>query len=183
MASKVTGAVSGARRFKAFPAAVAGRIDGALQKGAEEVRDRAKAIAPKDTGELRRAIEVRATLDGFGASGAVGNFGRMVKGAAGNLQRFIGVFPATKGAAGWYAAFVEFGTAARSTGQRYATRGGAVRKAQGKAGGALGDFHPGAPARPFLRPAFFSLRQRVIGRIKRAVTAAAKEIARGGSDD
>lgn len=172
MAARVTGMREGSRRFKAFPAAVVTEIEAALDKGADEIRDRAKAIAPRDTGELRRAIEVRDTLDGFTAGGAVGNFGRMVRGAAGRLQRFIGVFPDVKGAPGWYAAFVEFGTAPRVEGQRYTQASGKRRKAA--------ITHPGTQPRPFLKPAFFSLRRRVVGRINRAIGSAAKKVARRG---
>ena len=82
----------------------------------------------------KRTEDMRDNIDDFGASGAIGEFGRSVKGGAGTLRRFVGVFPATKGAPGWYAAFVEFGTAARQTGRKYTTRGGRQRKAQGRAG-------------------------------------------------
>lgn len=172
MPAELQGLAKAQMRFKAFPPEVAAQVGQALDKGAAEIRDRAKAIAPRDTGELAGAIEVRDTLEGFGAGGAVGAFARMVSGQAGSLTRFIGVFPAKAGDAGWYAAFVEFGTASRQAGQRYTQ--GSGRRVRAK------DTHPGTPPRPFLMPAFFSLRRRMLGRVNRAVNAAARKVASGG---
>jgi HK97 gp10 family phage protein len=151
-------------------------ISRALQEGAEHIRDVAKAIVPFKTGELRGAIEVRENVDDFKATGAVGNFGRMVSGVAGRIQRFIGVFPSRAGDPGWYAAFVEYGTAARTEGQRYFTKGGRGRIAKASA---IGPHHPGTKPKPFLIPAFFSQRQFVLGRINRALNKAIKKVASG----
>lgn len=178
MTTKVTGGREGVRAFRAFPVAARAEIEAALQKSAEEILARAKAIAPSDTGELRGALEIRDSLDGFAATGAVGDFARsggvgkpgtFDRSSPGVLARYIGVFPNVKGAPGWYAAFVEFGTAARTAGARYAQRSGKTRKSK--------DTHPGTPARPFLKPAFFSLKGRALNRIRRAVSAAAKTVA------
>jgi len=56
-----------------------------------------------------------------------------------------------------YARFVEFGT---------------------KGGGKNRPDHPGTTARPFLFPAYRILKKRIVGRIRRAVKAAAKEAAK-----
>lgn len=177
MAAKVTGLPAIKRKLQEWPATTAREVEKALQEGAEHIRDVARVIVPADTGELRNAIEVRSTLEGFTPRGATGNFARMVSGAAGRLQRFIGVFPAKAGAPGWYAAWVEFGTAPRRAGERYLTLGG--RSKVGKAS-AIGDFHPGTAPQPFLLPAFFSQRRYVIARINRALGKAAKRVAKGG---
>lgn len=140
------------RALAVFPrmneAAAKGLVD-ALDKGAAEIAGRAKVLAPRRSGELERSIEVRDNLEGFRGTGAVGNFARLVRGGAGGLARFIGVFPRKRGDPGWYAAWVEFGT----------------RR---------------AAAQPFLGPAFFGARKRVTGRVKRALTKAAKEVAARG---
>ncbi len=112
MADKyIRGADRTARALRRLTPDMLDDINGALDKGAEEIRSTAASIAPRDSGEMADAIEVRSTLDGFTGTGAVGNFARMVKGEAGGLIRHIGVFPNRRGSPGWYAAWVEFGTA------------------------------------------------------------------------
>lgn len=149
MSARVEGLDKTIRALRRMGPANAKAIKEALDNGAREIASRARAIAPRDTGEMARAIEVRKTLDGFTAPGAVGNFGRMVRGAAAGLTRFVGVFPDSRSSPGWYAAFVEFG-------------------------------HARAAAKPFLKPAFFSLRRKTVGRIKRAISKAVKDTARRG---
>ena len=57
---------------------------------------------------------------------------------------------------------------------------GAWRAEFGRSPGGEGDQsgHPGHAAQPYLFPAYHSVRRRVRGRIKRAITALGKEIAR-----
>lgn len=144
----------------------------ALNQGAEEVHRDAVALAPGPeapygTGELKAAIEIKQSLEGFNATGAVGNFATGSAQPEAGLERYIGVFPAYKGAPGWYAAFVEFGTAPRQQGERYTQAGGRTRVAKGT--------HPGTRPQPFMFPAWNANRQTVISRIKRAATKAAKK--------
>jgi HK97 gp10 family phage protein len=106
----VKGLEKTSRALAILPKQSAAEINAALDKGAEEIRSRAFTIAPRETGDLAGAIEVRRSLEGFKGSGAVGNFARMVSGKAGGMVRHIGVFPDRAGAPGWYAAWVEFGT-------------------------------------------------------------------------
>lgn len=106
----VKGQAAAARGLRAMGPAAQRRIEEALDQGAEELRARAAAIAPRDTGELSGAIEVRETLDGFKGTGAVGNFAKLSASRAGGLARYVGVFPGKRGDPGWYAAWVEFGT-------------------------------------------------------------------------
>ena len=148
MTAGVEGLGKAQAAMKRLTPEMARKIDGALDKGAQEVSDRAAAIAPKDSGELAGAIEVRSGLDGL--SGRQSAFVRRIAGrTGGELVRIIGVFAERRGSPGWYAPFVELGT---------------KKKAR----------------RPFLRPAFVTLRRRVQGRVARAVNAAAKEVARRG---
>lgn len=106
----VTGQERIDRALAAMTGEIRAQIAAELDRQAEEIRARAALLAPKDTGELAAAIEVRDSLDGFRGSGAVGNFARLVRGEAAGLSRFVGVFPARRGSPGWYAAWVEFGT-------------------------------------------------------------------------
>ena len=117
-------------------------IEGALDKGAEEVATRARSIVPKQTGELANAIEVRSSLDGLNLSGILAR----QAGKQDRLSRFVGIFPESRGSPGWYGLFVEFGTSK-------------------------------APARPYLLPAFYSLKKRVTGRVKRAINKASRAVA------
>lgn len=173
MGIKVEGLANFKRKFDTFPLHVAGGIQKALDKSAEEIRARAAAIAPRSPGggELAKAIEVKRTLEGFNAGGSVGRAILSGSTGGGGLTRYIGVFPEKSGAAGWYAAFVEFGTAKRAAGKKYTQASGRKRTS--------GNTHPGTPARPFLRPAFFSLQARSVNRVKRAINKAAKGMARG----
>jgi HK97 gp10 family phage protein len=107
----VTGQDDIRRRLKALPAAMMAEIDAALDKGAEEIKAAASVIVPRDTGELAGAIEVRASLDGVKLRGVNTKF---VRGKAGDVQRFVGVFATKRGGPGWYAAWVEFGTQRRT---------------------------------------------------------------------
>lgn len=128
----------------------------ALDSAAESIAERARVLAPKDTGALRGAIKVRKSLEGFVGTGAVGNFARLAKGKSGLFTRYIGVFPRKRGDAGWYAAWVEFGTGPRFT-------------KKGKYVGARA-------ATPFLGPAFFGGRKQAESKVRRAIGKAAREI-------
>lgn len=151
-----------------MPPEVQRELTHALNLGAREIERKARTAVPEETGELRGAIEVRDSLEGFHATGAIGNFARGGLEIGTNsrvgsvIARFIGVFPARRASPGWYAAFVEFGTAPRTQGRGYTTRGGRKKKSSGNT-------HPGSKPRPFMWPAYYSLRRRVRGRISRAV--------------
>jgi HK97 gp10 family phage protein len=114
MTSRVDGLNRTQAALRRMGPETAKQIEVALEAGAQEIADRARSIAPRDTGEMVGAIEVRKTLEGFNGTGAVGNFARMVSGAANGMTRFIGVFPDSRSSPGWYAAWVEFGTTTRA---------------------------------------------------------------------
>jgi HK97 gp10 family phage protein len=142
------------RAMQRLAPAMREKIGAAVQRAAEDVQKTAARIAPRDTGELAGAIEVRDSLEGFRATGAVGNFvraqaARREATAEQGIARFVGVFPG-KDKRGYYAVWVEYGT---------------------------NDTKP----KPFLRPAFHSRRKRAEARIRRAVNEAIREAARGGS--
>ena len=155
-----------------YPVQAREHLISALNQGAEEVHRDAIALAPGrgsryGTGELKGAIEVKQSLAGFSATGAVGNFATQGdRGPEAGLERYIGVFPDRRGAPGWYAAFVEFGTSPRVQGQRYTQRSGRARTAKGT--------HPGTRPQPFMFPAWRANKQKILARLKRAITKAGK---------
>ena len=110
MASTVKGLSRTQAAMRRLTPAMVENITEAVDKGALAVEARAKQIAPRDTGDMANAIEVRENLDGFTATGAIGNFAKLVKAGGDGIKRFIGVFPQKAGDPGWYAAWVEIGT-------------------------------------------------------------------------
>lgn len=172
----VTG-IEGVRKvFRAMPERSRIEVSHALNLGAQEIEGRAKSLAPVETGELRSAIEIR---HGTRVNSRKSDPDGMSD--PNSMAVEVGVFVESRASPGWYARFVEFGTSPRATGQSYTTASGQVRKvaAGRRAGGAIGDFHPGTPAQPFLFPAYFSIRNRVRNRIKRALRTAAKAAING----
>ncbi len=151
----ITGAEVVERALRNISPLMAREIAAALNKGGEEIRERAKQLAPERTGELKDAIEMRdmeyreTRLQVFGKSMLSRRFGVRV-----------GVFPTKNGGRAWYARLVEFGAPRHNTGD--------------------GE-HPGTSAQPFLFPSYWSLRRRVMGRVNRAVNKAAREAFRGRS--
>lgn len=110
MASSVTGLSRTQAAMRRLTPAMVENITAAVEQGARDVEARAKAVAPRDTGDMVSAIEVRENLEGFKATGAIGNFAKQLSRAGQGIQRFIGVFPQRAGDKGWYAAWVEYGT-------------------------------------------------------------------------
>ena len=108
------GVESTARAMRALSPAAKESIAEALNKGAAEIEARAKSIVPTDDGDLRDAIEVRSG-EGAEAGGALSAF-QAALGAAGMgaMVRRIGVFPDLNSGKGFYARWVEFGTAVHS---------------------------------------------------------------------
>lgn len=144
----VEGADELARAFGTMPRAMEQKIEEAIRKNLVEIQKRARLLVPVDTGELRGAIDIEIT--------------RGPKG----IQGRVGVLAASRASPGWYAIFVERGTAPRVAGRRYTQRGGRRRRSK--------NTHPGARANPFLFPAYWSMRKRASGRVKRALRAGIK---------
>jgi HK97 gp10 family phage protein len=122
--------ITGGRELDAFLQTLSVKVEknimrSALRQGANAIKDEAKANVPVHLGELRKSIRVTTSAKGGRVSASV---------KAGNRKAFY-----------WH--FVEFGTAAHNI--------------AGKKGGSLmfgGHFarsvhHPGAVAKPFMRPA------------------------------
>lgn len=117
----------------------------AITAAARVVRDKAKELAPVDSGKLRRSIRVGSSR---------------VRGGKAQVNVYSGE---------WYSHFLEFGTASyytgkgKSAGKPYSipkkTRGGRIsrnKKALAFGNGIVVNnvTHPGIKPRPFMRPAF-----------------------------
>lgn len=133
----------------------------ALNKGVEEIAARVRVLAPDDpaTG-ARIADHVKTDLEVVAAAGARGTRG--FRSETLSARVFIPNDPA------FYARMVEFGT-----------QGGARKITKGPQAGATMN-HPGTTAQPFFFVAVNSLKKRSTGRVKRALKAAAADVARYG---
>lgn len=141
------------RKLDKLPAAVKQHIREAMEKGADEIVQMAKYLVPSDTGTLRESI-------GW-------TWGRAPKGAMtiGKVQTLGGDLTITIYAGNseaFYARWVEFGTAQHTAGGKF--KGATI---------------PAIPAQPFFYFSFRANRRRVKGRVSRAITKAAKQVAAG----
>lgn len=158
------------RKLRALPAIAREEIHGALQESAAEMVATAKSFAPVKSGDLRNSIGYtfgkytpeNSNVRGVGVVGAKLNDPDLtVTIHAGDAKAF-------------YAAFVEFGTAAHTITPK-------------RPGGLLNIFgrtitkveHPGAAARPFFFPAWRLVKKKAKGRVSRATNKAAKKVAAG----
>ncbi len=139
------------RKLDRLPRQVKQRIREAMEQGANEIVTMAKSLVPADRGTLRDSI-------GW-------TYGRAPKGAMtiGKVESTGGYLTITIYAGNseaFYARWVEFGTS--------------THKAGGKFAGAT---IPAIPAQPYFYVSFRANRKRVKGRVTRATTKAAKEVA------
>lgn len=145
------------RKLRAMPQIARAEIHEALQQSAAEMTATARNFAPVDSGALRNSIGYtfgeykaeNANVRGVGGGGKLNDKDLTVTIHAGDARAF-------------YAAFVEFGTAAHTNKGKFA-----------------GSHNPGASARPFFFPAYRLVKRRVKSRISRATSKAAKKVAAG----
>ncbi|MBN9243940.1 MAG: HK97 gp10 family phage protein [Mesorhizobium sp.] len=159
------------RKLRALPAIAREEIHGALQQSAVEMVEAARNFAPVKSGDLRNSIGYT-----FGKYSPENSNVRGVGVAANKLNDpDLTVTIHAGDAKAFYAAFVEFGTAAHTIKPK-------------RPGGLLNIFgrtitkveHPGAAARPFFFPAWRLVKKKAKGRISRATNKAAKKVAAGG---
>lgn len=153
MANQIEGLDRLRRKLKALPVRAKARIREAMESAAEEIVMMMKALAPVDDGDLQMSI---SWTWGKAPKGAMTI--ATVKGAGGEL--LLTIFAGN--AKAFYARWVEFGTNAHLQGGKFA-----------------GTQHPGTTAQPFFYVSFRALRRRVKGRVSRAITKSAKEVAAG----
>ena len=133
------------RALDTLPAKVEANImRGAMRAGANVIKDEAKMQAPRDSGLLASSIRTAVSLRRGTVTASVKAGGRGKKG---------------QGTA-WYAHMVEMGTKAHviaaPPGSSLSFGGGMVRSVQ----------HPGAKARPFLRPAMDTKAQAAVEAVR-----------------
>ncbi len=159
------------RKLRALPAIAREEIHGALQQSAVEMVEAARNFAPVKSGDLRNSIGYT-----FGKYSPENSNVRGVGVAANKLNDpDLTVTIHAGDAKAFYAAFVEFGTAAHTIKPK-------------RPGGLLNIFgrtitkveHPGAATRPFFFPAWRLVKKKAKGRISRATNKAAKKVAAGG---
>lgn len=157
MTAKIIGLKRLQKKLDKLPAAVKQRIREAMEQGANEIVNMAKSLVPVGNypggGALRDSI-------GW-------TYGRAPKGAMtiGKVQSVGGDLTITIYAGNseaFYARWIEFGTSPHRNRGLFA-----------------GSQHPGTAAQPFFYVSFRANRRRVKGRVSRAITKAAKEVAAG----
>ena len=143
-----------ARKLKALgamPALVRQKVKPALEKAAKRINALQKAAVPKDTGAL--ALNISYSLGKapqLSSSASFSNAGKGSMGGDADLSAWIYAGTEDKRAKGWYARFVEFGTAPHGN-------------------------HPGTAAQPFFYPAIRLLRKPIVRNLQRAFNSAIKE--------
>lgn len=155
-------------RMNAIPKKVRAAVKPAIEKSAQEIVSKAKALAPVDSGALRNSIGY-ALGDGP-ATRATGAFRISTKAADPDLRAVV--FAGNDDA--YYARWIEFGTAGGVAGQRVGVRASDVRQNK-SAGRKARRTHPGTPAQPFFFPAWRLGSKRATARIRRAISKAVRE--------
>lgn len=167
MALKVLGRERLKKKFDYYPKEVRRGIVKAMEKGAEDIVQLAKYLAPKSgsTGALEESIgwtwgaSPRGSMVLATATGKVTDGMLTITVYAGDDEAF-------------YARWVEFGTAAHSIAKGGGTKAGIIA-----ALGGGGKRHPGTPAHPFFYPAYRAKRKSVSSRIRSATTKAGRKAA------
>jgi HK97 gp10 family phage protein len=118
-------------------------LRGALRAGAQVIQEEAKARVPQDTGALRDSLRVKT-----GAQG-------------GKVYAYVQAGRSKKKGDPWYAHLVEYGVKPHVIIAGGGTKKGKALAAAGRILGEKVD-HPGAPAKPFLRPALEAKAQSAI---------------------
>ena len=143
------------RKLKAIPVVARQEIHEALQQSAAEMTATARNFAPVDSYALRNSIGYT-----FGEYKAENANVRGVSGGGKLNDKDLTVTIHAGDAKAFYAAFVEFGTAAHTNKGKFA-----------------GSHNPGTSAGPFFFPAYRLVKKRVTSRISRATNKAAKKVA------
>jgi HK97 gp10 family phage protein len=143
-------------KLAALPAQARSRIKQAIAESADEIVAMQKRLVPVQTGRLRDSIQQH-----WGNAPKLSSAGVSMKAGAGDPDLTV-IITAGGGPreTGWYARFVEFGTAPHEQGGKFA-----------------GAQHPGTAARPFFYPAYRALKRRAVSRVSRATGKAAREVA------
>jgi HK97 gp10 family phage protein len=155
------------QKLRALPGEVKSQISKAMETSAQEIVDMARNLVPVDELTLYESI---GWTWGDPPKGSI-TLGRSQRNPGDGLR--ITIFAGNDEA--FYARWIEFGTKPHNA----ALGGGTVSGKKSLAGGG-GLGHPGTRAQPFFFVSYRANRRRVLSRISRATTAAArKQAARG----
>lgn len=157
--------VDGVAEFRRFmyqtvPDTVRREARAALEKGADELVDMMKSLAPVQDGALRESIGWT-----WGEPPA-GSISMDEIGPADDPSMRIIIYAGSSEA--FYARWVEFGTQSHNV---YRTAD--VSRGRGQSWGVM---HPGAAAHPFFWPAYRAMRSRIKSRITRAINKAIRSL-------
>lgn len=150
----VSGVADLNKRMRAISPNVRKAGRSAMEKGAAEIVDMMKRLAPVEDGDLRDSIDWNWTEKGGGVPLPEGNERIVIH--AGDERA-------------WYARLVEFGTAPHTIAMKRKSIMSDGETFYGKE-----VQHPGSTAHPFFYPAYRTNRKRVKDRIRRATRAALK---------
>jgi HK97 gp10 family phage protein len=157
----VSGGEDIAKALKEFPLAMeVAMTRGGLRAGAVIIAEEAKSRVPVQSGALRNSIKVRTgkKKDGSAFAYVVAGTRELKRDASGNYKH------GSKYNNPWYAHLVEYGVK-----RHVIIAGGGTKAGKALAAGAriLGEKvdHPGADAKPFMRPALSTKAQSAIDRI------------------
>lgn len=152
----IKGGAELAKTLREFPVKLEAQVmQSALRGGAKLIADRARALVPVASGELRKSIRVRARKNK----------------RTGYVNAYVAAGGRRKGDP-FYAHMVEFGTGQheiRPKGEGSLFIAGVFRRVVE---------HPGARAKPFMRPAFDAEAQRAVDEVGKRVGQGIKRIVR-----
>ncbi|MBA1157762.1 HK97-gp10 family putative phage morphogenesis protein [Microvirga mediterraneensis] len=169
--SKIEGLAKLRAKLRALPAEAKAEIRQALTQSAEEVADMARRLAPYESGDLKASIKVvhgSYTPENSNVRGVSAT-------ADGDADPDLTVSVVAGNAKAFYAAWVEFGTAAHVIKPK---RPGGLLNINGRLIEQVS--HPGGTPRPYFFPAWRANKRRVRGRITRATKKAAQKVAGNG---
>lgn len=150
MPMQITGLSDLQHKLRHLPGAVENVAIDEIQAAGERIRDRAKDLIPKDTGNTASTIKKRREKKGLNAKVTVGYPGHII----------------------------EFGSKSHTIQLR--RRGSATALAGEGFGPVAGPVqHPGTPARPFMNPAAEAERAVFLPRLAKAIDRALEQIAAG----
>lgn len=153
------------RRLAAIPSEVRKAVRPTLVREGEKIADTMRMLVPVDDGDLKASIGV--TVGGYVPDNpnVRGVSYSPIKGSE-DLSVTVHVGDETA----YYAAFVEFGTAAHN-----AAKGGGTKKGKRSLKAGKGIAHPGGAAQPFFWPAVRLHNKKARAAIKRAIGTAVRK--------
>lgn len=166
MTAKIIGLERLRRKLNRLPTEVRAQMRSDVGKGAEEIVALQKSLVPEADGDLKKSIGW--TFGEAPSTSATGAFRAKRSTFVGSDTDIRATVYAGDDEA-YYARWVEFGTAPHSL-----AKGADISRDKSQGGSRQ---HPGTPAQPFFYPAYRALKRRVVSRISRGISKAARKVA------